>query len=148
MTTNKTNKFAGTCDKCGENVEVGQGYIGQSWVDDDEKMVWIVWHIDERICQKVKGNEVHQADVAEARRVQINAIKRDGKKLAEVTDGNEVILDMRTGYNQHGWLISRTDNTLYLTSRANLDGHDMSETYKLETTAQRIENIRWMLQID
>lgn len=126
-----TNKFAQECKDCGGMVPAGKGVLTKEWSNQDDDNVWVVRHADKSICQAVV-----QADVEDQKRAQtVNAIvayiKEYGDK-ASVQDGGEVVWDGRHGYNQIGWLLTRDDdNTLYLTSRANLDGHDMSETYRL-----------------
>lgn len=129
----KTNKYPQECKNCGAIVMPGNGNLNQEWSNYDDEMVWVVRHSDKSICELVASEKATEANRAATVTAIINYIKEYGNR-AEVADGNEVIYDGRKGYNQVGWLITETDGTLYMTSRSNLDGIDMSESYVMPET--------------
>lgn len=126
-----TNKRAQKCEDCGEIVLPGRGILTCEWSNYADDTVWVVRHADKSICKAVEADLQNDQDVRDTISAIINYIKEYGKK-SPATDGTETVYDGRKGYNSVGWLITRdADNTIYLTSRNNLDGWDMSETYIL-----------------
>lgn len=142
-----TNKFAGTCKECGEYVAIGKGEISKEFDNYKDEVVWVVRHADKSICATVKTEQVKEQSKSNAINAGINRIKAHGTRLSNVMDGEQVIHDGRNGYNQVGWLLTRTGNTLYLTSRNNLDGMDMSETYIYDGTQSKIEDLLWTMEL-
>lgn len=126
-----TNKYAQECKDCGEMVRPGKGILTNEWSNQDDDTVWVVRHSDKSICQAVHADRENDAKCADIIGAIINYIKAYGKR-SEIKDGSDVVYDGRKGYNFVGWLITRdSDNTIYLTSRNNLDGFDGSEAYIL-----------------
>lgn len=142
-----TNKFAGTCKDCGEYVAVGKGEISKEFDNYKDEVVWVVRHSDKSVCSSVKAEEAKAASKSSAISMGINWIKNNGVKSEKIQDGAQVVYDGRKGYNSVGWLLTRTENTLYLTSRNNLDGHDCSETYVYAGASSKIEDLFWNMQL-
>ena len=143
-----TNKFAGTCKDCGEYVAVGKGEISKEFDNYQDEVVWVVRHTDKSICAAVKTEQVKEQSKSNAVSTGINYIKSHGMRSKNVVDGDQVIHDGRKGYNQVGWLLTRTGNTLYLTSRNNLDGMDMSETYIYNSNnGSNVEDLLWTMEL-
>lgn len=142
-----TNKYAGTCKDCGGHVAVGKGEISKEFDNYKDEVVWVVRHSDKSICSTIKAEEVKAEAKSAAINMGINWIKNNGTKSEKVQDGEAVVYDGRRGYNQVGWLITRTGNTIYLTSRNNLDGQDFSETYVYSGTQGKIEDLLWNMQL-
>jgi hypothetical protein len=142
-----TNKRPGTCEECGGLVMTGNGILTQEWSNQDDDMGWVVRHADKSICSVVKSNQIKEQSMKNAISQGINYIKSHGTRLSNVMDGDQVIHDGRKGYNQVGYLLTRTGNTLYLTSRNNLDGYDMSETYSYDGNQTKIEDLLWTMEL-
>lgn len=142
-----TNKIAQKCADCGEIVMIGKGTLTREFDNYRDEVVWVVRHTDKSVCQTIKAEQSREQSKSNAITNGISYIQRNGEKSAEITDGKQVIYDGRKGYNQVGWLLTRTDNTLYLTSRNNLDGYDTSETYILNATASKIEDLLWTMEL-
>jgi hypothetical protein len=147
MTKTTTNKYAGTCQDCGGIVPAGNGILSCEWNNYKDDTEWVVRHADKSTCAAIKQQDANDASKVTAIKTGINWIKANGTKSDKVQDGEQVIYDGRKGYNSVGWLLTRTGNTLYLTSRNNLDGWDTSETYTLETTSAKIEDLLWTMQL-
>lgn len=142
-----TNKFAGNCKDCGEHVPAGKGTIAKEFDNYQDEVVWVVRHADKSICANVKAEQAKEQSRSNNISNGIAYIKRNGARSNKIMDGEQVIYDGRKGYNFVGWLLTRTDNTLYLTSRSNLDGTDMSETYILNATQSKIEDLLWTMEL-
>jgi len=147
MTKQTINKYAGECRVCGGHVPAGKGIAKLEWSNQDDDTRWFVYHSDPNTCKAVK--EQSALDASKSANIQsgIQIIKRDGKRSGVISDGEVIVYDGRKGYNQVGWLLTRTDNTLYLTSRSNLDGHDMSETYIYSGSTSKIDDLLWVMEI-
>lgn len=145
MTT--TNKYAQQCKDCGEMVLPRQGVLTNEWSNQDDEMVWVVRHSDKSICKHVEAEQAQSNANTQALERGINYIKTHGLKT-DIMDGNVIVYDGRHGYNQVGWLLTRTGDTLYLTSRSNLDGMDMSETYTYDrSSGMSVDDLIWTMQL-
>ena len=51
----RTNKYSQPCTVCGRNVPAGAGELYQWLDDDDDKLVWLVKHLDKMICTQNKA---------------------------------------------------------------------------------------------
>ena len=142
-----TNKYAQECKNCGEIVLPGKGVLTQEWDNQADDTAWVVRHADKSICQRVKAASAAEASKSNAISNGIEWIKKNGTKSETIQDGKDVIYDGRRGYNSVGWLLTRTANTLYLTSRNSLDGFDMSETYVFSSTDSKIEDLLWTMNL-
>lgn len=143
-----TNKFAGTCKDCGEMVMAGKGILSSEWSNYKDDSEWVVRHADKSICAAVKTEQVKDQSKSNAIGTGINYIRSHGMLSKNVVDGDQVIHDGRKGYNQVGWLLTRTGNTLYLTSRNNLDGMDMSETYVYNSdNGSNVDDLLWTMEL-
>jgi len=142
-----TNKYAATCEDCGEHVPAGKGVLSSEWNNHKDDTEWVVRHADKSICAAVTSAQVREHSKHTAITTGINYIKSHGTLSANIMDGETVIYDGRKGYNQVGWLLTRTSNTMYLTSRNNLDGMDMSETYIYETTQSGLDDLLWTMEL-
>ena len=141
-----TNKYTANCKECGEIILPGKGILSSEWYNQADDSAWVVRHADKSICQRVKSAAAAEQSASAAIERGIAWIKAHGVKSA-AQDGAQVIWDGRRGYNQTGWLLSRTGNTLYITSRANLDGHDMGETYAYTASADNIDDRLWAMEL-
>jgi len=141
-----TNKFTGKCQDCGEIVMVGKGILSQEWDNHKDDTAWVVRHADKSICAAVKSEQVKATSKINAISTGIAYIRSHGTRSSNIADGETVIYDGRKGYNQVGYLITRTGNTLYMTSRNNLDGMDMSETYIIDGQS-KIEDLLWTMEL-
>ena len=129
MTKQITNKYAGECAICGGHVGAGNGIAYQAWSNEDDDMRWVVKHADAKTCAAVTTEIERESAIHNAALFIISCVKDLGKRSNKIHDGEQTLIDLRKGYNAVGWLLTRTGNTLYLTSRNNLDGYDTSETY-------------------
>ena len=125
----------------------GKGNLTQEWDNQADDVAWVVRHADKSICQHVKADQAQEAAKDAAINSGIDWIKNNGRKSENVQDGQQVIYDGRYGYNQVGWLLTRTGNTLYLTSRNNSDGWDMSVTYTFSGSSEKIEDLLWTMNL-
>jgi hypothetical protein len=142
------NKFVGECKDCGEIVPVGKGILTSEWSNQDDDTVLVVRHADKSICEAVKKAEAKEASKAVAISNGINWIKKNATSHTDdVQKGATTIYDGRKGYNSVGWLLTRTDNTLYLSSENGSDGVRWDETYILNTTASRIDDLLWAMEL-
>lgn len=143
-----TNKFAGTCKECGEYVAIGKGEISKEFDNYKDEVVWVVRHSDKSVCSAVKAEEVKAESKTAAINTGINWIKKNATTHTDdVQNGATTIYDGRKGYNGVGWLLTRTDNTLYLSSENGSDGVQWDETYILNATASKIEDLLWNMQL-
>lgn len=142
-----TNKFAGTCKECGEMVMPGKGDLTKEFDNYEDEVVWIVRHTKKSICESVKASSARECSKNNAIGAGLHCIQTHGTRSTKIVDGDTVVYDGRVGYNSVGWLLTRTENTLYLTSRSNLDGHDMSETYIYTGTQSKIEDLLWTMEL-
>ena len=142
-----TNKRAQKCEDCGALVMPGKGILTNEWSNYADDTVWVVRHSDKSICQTAKVEQAQEQANNEMISNGINYIKSHGTRSDIVTDGSQVVYDGRRGYNQVGWLLTRTDGTLYLTSRNNLDGWNMSETYVYSGSKMRVDDLLWTMNL-
>jgi hypothetical protein len=143
----KTNKYAGTCNDCGGVVPAGKGILTSEWNNYKDDTEWVLRHADKSICSAIKADAAQEASKNNAIKTGIAWIKNNAEKSNTIQDGEQVVYDGRTGYNNVGWLLTRTGDTLYLTSRSNLDGHDMSVTYILNVSSGKIDDLLWTMQL-
>lgn len=136
-----TNKYSGVCKNCGGHVPAGKGILSHEWSNQDDDIVWVVRHADQSVCAAITAQIEQDAAEQRAALFIVHTVKDLGIKSDTVQDGEQMVIDLRTGYNSVGWLLTRTDNTLYLTSRNNLDGYDMSVTYTFTTPEWHINNL-------
>ncbi len=142
-----TNKYAQECKDCGEIVLPGKGILTQEWDNQADDTAWVVRHSDKSICQRVQAAEAAEASKYAAINNGINWIKANGVKSDTIQDGNQIVYDGRHGYNSVGWLLTRTNNTLYLTSRNGSDGVRWDETYTYEASSSKIEDLLWTMNL-
>ena len=142
-----TNKYTQECKDCGEIVLPGKGILSHEWDNQADDMAWVVRHSDKSICQRVQATEASAASKSAAINNGINWLRSNGVKSDEIKDGNQVVYDGRHGYNGVGWLLTRTDNTLYLTSRNGSDGVRFDETYTYTGSGSKIEDLLWTMNL-
>lgn len=143
-----TNKFAGKCEECGEYVAIGKGEISKEFNNYKDEVVWVVRHSDKSVCSKVKAEEAKEASKSAAISAGINWIKKNATSHTDdVQNGKTTIYDGRKGYNGVGWLLTRTGNTLYLSSENGSDGVRWDETYILNVTQSKIEDLLWTMEL-
>lgn len=142
-----TNKYTSNCKKCGGLVLAGKGILSSEWNNQKDDSEWVVRHADNSICAAVEIEKAKEESKINAISKGINYMQSHGTHSSGVMDGELVIHDSRKGYNQVGWLLTRTNNTMYLTSRNNLDGVDMSETYIYTGTQSKIEDLLWTMEL-
>lgn len=127
-----TNKFAGTCTRCGEIVRPGAGELYKEFDNHKDEVVWKVRHSDTTICAQVEADQNNDVACNDAYATIVAYIKEFGDKQNAAVYGTETIIDKRRGYNHVGWIVTAdAENTIFLTSQNSLDGFDMSETYTL-----------------
>lgn len=144
----KTNKYAGECKECGGHVAAGKGILTSEWSNYKDDMEWVVRHADKSVCAAVKAKEEKDTTAANAITTGVNWIKANATShVKDVQNGETVIYDGRRGYNGVGWLLTRTGNTLYLSSENGSDGVRWDETYIYEGTQAKIEDLLWTMML-
>lgn len=130
---NRPNQRAQECDRCGEIVPPGKGWLVKDFDDDDNSM-WIVVHKDQSHCDQVINEKKNRFLEDSAKRVSIRDAQRRLRAIAD-RDGEWIPGPHRLkgdpiylGGALHGggdWVVLDGDYVWYVTNNGS-DGDDWS----------------------
>lgn len=156
------NQRGQNCSKCGRWVAAGEGELNRWFDDEEDKMVWLVYHSDTAICE---------ANIAEDRAKQARRIERQKREgaffrlfdKAEYPEGpidiadvaSETLLDDMNIYGGGKMVTLDSQGFIWLIWNNGMDGDDWSRNNirtwgagavgrRLPVTDELVAEARWI----